>query len=326
MGASNDAAMTDNSKTHPATPTANSEGGEGAGGQGAEVDHWTEVLSRAKGGERIFWLNHPRVARLHFEKGLIDGLPWQNWVVGQLGRPAGVALELGCGDGASLAGFLRAGVASEGEGIDLPGRQFVSAPDIPNIRFLTADLNQIELEANRYDLIYALQAFHHFEALEHIMAQVNRALTPEGFFILDEFVGPDRFQWTTLQLSVTAAMLGLMPKSLRMYANGVEKREEGRSTPEEVIRVCPSEAIRSSDIVPLFRRNFDVVCEKQLGGTIQHMLYSGIIQNFPDDDSEVDHIIDSVDTLESLLISLGVLPSDFVLLVGRKRASGGSDG
>ena len=90
--------------------------------------------------------------------------------------------------------------------------------------------------------------------------------------------------------------------------------------------MCPSEAIRSSDIVPLFRRNFDVVYEKQLGGTIQHMLYSGIIQNFPDDDSEVDHIIDSVDTLESLLISLGVLPSDFVLLVGRKRASGGSDG
>ena len=37
------------------------------------------------------------------------------------------ALELGCGDGASLAGLLRAGMACEGEGIDLPGRQSLLA-------------------------------------------------------------------------------------------------------------------------------------------------------------------------------------------------------
>jgi len=62
-----------------------------------------------------------------------------------------------------------------------------------------------------------------------------------------------------------------------------------------------------------------VLHHKKLGGTIQHLLYSGIVQNFPDDDPETDRIVDSIDGLESVFIGHGILPSDFVLLAGRKR-------
>jgi hypothetical protein len=58
----------------------------------------------------------------------------------------------------------------------------------------------------------------------------------------------------------------------------------------------------------------------QLGGTIQHLLYSGIVHNFPDNDEATDLMIDSVDAVESSLIGYGILPSDFMLLVGQKRA------
>ena len=153
------------------------------------------------------------------------------------------------------------------------------------------------------------------------MEQANRGLTDRGFIVLDEFVGPRRFQWTDLQLAITAELLALIPRSLRHYANGVEKRAEGRSTPEEVIRVCPSEAIRSDEILPLFRQHFDVVYEGQVGGTIQHILYSGIIQNFPDFVPEIDQLIDSIDSLEHRMITCGMLPSDFMLLIGRKKRS-----
>ncbi|MCZ2078186.1 MAG: hypothetical protein LC130_24710, partial [Bryobacterales bacterium] len=55
-----------------------------------------------------------------------------------------------------------------------------------------------------------------------------------------------------------------------------------------------------------------------LGGTIQHLLYSGIVQNFADGDPETDHLIDCIDGIERVLIDHGIIPSDFVLLVGRR--------
>ena len=284
----------------------------------AEVEHWNAIARRLNAGERLFWLSHPRVAELRMRKEKIDGLAWRDWVVRQWGAPARVALELGCGQGLTIEALVKNGIADSGEGVDLDDSRFKAASS-PALHLRAADVNRIELQPERYDLIYSLGSFHHFEALEHIMEQVHSALTPEGFFVLDEYVGPSRFQWTDLQLSITAELLALVPKPLRWYANGIEKQAEGRSTPEQVIEVCPSEAIRSDEIVPLFHQYFDIVEHRSLGGTIQHLLYSGIIQNFPDHVPEIDRMIDSIDAIETRMIDAGILPSDFVLLVGKKR-------
>ena len=287
-----------------------------------EVEHWNDVERRTSHGQRLFWLNHPRVADHYYRKALVDGLQWREWLVRQWGGAGDIAVELGCGSSAALMDLVNAGVVRKGIGYDLDDSRFGRAPTAGgSTTFVAADINRIALDENRYDLIYALQSFHHFEALEHIMGEASAALTDRGFFVLDEFVGPRRFQWTDKQLAITADLLGLIPKRLRTYANGTEKRAEGRSTPEEVIRVCPSEAIRSDEIVRIFYEHFDVVAHHNLGGTIQHLLYSGIIQNFPDDSEEIDHLIDCVNAIETMMIDNGLLQSDFALLIGKKRAA-----
>lgn len=274
----------------------------------------------------MFWLNHPRVAKPYHEKAMVDGLRWQEWIHKALGRPAEAALELGCGRGDGLVSVWRAGVTRRLVGVDLDEARFAGArarlKDAgDNVHFRAEDINRIHLAPSTYDLIYALQSFHHFESLEYLFAEIHRALKPGGFCVLDEYVGPARFQWTDLQLGLTKLALGLLPRPLRMYRNGIEKREEGRSSVEQVTAVCPSEAIRSDELVSLFHQTFEVVHHKKLGGTIQHLLYSGIVQNFPDDDPETDHLIDCIDGIECLLIERGLLPSDFALLIGRKRPS-----
>lgn len=283
-----------------------------------EVEHWKAVVERAESGLRQFWLNHPRVHHHYRRKALVEGLAWQPWVTRRFDGPPINALELGCGDGLGLERLVKQGLMQNGYGLDLEESRYRASDD--RVHFIAADVNSIELEENRYDLIFAHQSFHHFEALEHIMKTVNRALTPRGVFVLDEFVGPARFQWTSNQIAWTAHLLALMPRNLRIYTNGIEKREEGRSSVEEVIRVCPSEAIRSNEIPAQFALHFDPIAQLQLGGTIQHLLYSGIVHNFPDNDEATDLMIDSVDAVESSLIGYGILPSDFMLLVGQKRA------
>jgi SAM-dependent methyltransferase len=281
----------------------------------SETDHWNASDARSDAGLREFWLAHPRVNYHYKKKALVEGLPWYEWVVKRFQGPAAKGLELGCGRALALRALVDRGVMSQGFGLDLHPRFQVSHP---NVHFMEADVNTIQLEENTYDLIFALQSFHHFEALERIMTQVHRALTPRGVFVLDEYVGPARFQWTVPQVAWASHLLALMPRELRMYSNGMEKREQGRSTVQEVTRVCASEAMRSNEIPGIFAAHFKTVAQCNLGGTIQHLLYSGIIRNFPDDDPTIDHLIDSIDAIETSLIGYRVLPSDFLLLIGEK--------
>src|ERR1700722_5484934 len=93
----------------------------------AEVAHWNQIEAQARTGDRMFWLNHPRGANPDHEKALVDGLRWQEWISKALGRPAEVALELGCGQGDGLVSVWRAGIARRLVGVDLDEARFAVA-------------------------------------------------------------------------------------------------------------------------------------------------------------------------------------------------------
>jgi hypothetical protein len=59
---------------------------------------------------------------------------------------------------------------------------------------------------------------------------------------------------------------------------------------------------------------------RDLGDTLQHLLYNGIIHNFAVDDEEACRYLKAVAAIEDALIDARALPSDFKLLVGRRRA------
>ncbi len=97
---------------------------------------------------------------------------------------------------------------------------------------------------------------------------------------------------------------------------GAVKPYEGRPSVEDVVAASPFESIRSAEIGPLFDKNFRILYRLDLGGTIQHLLYNGIVHNFRpgDPESRGDHPGDP--RAEDALIDFGMLPSDFQLLVG----------
>ena len=104
---------------------------------------------------------------------------------------------------------------------------------------------------------------HHVSNLEHCIEQVRRTLKPSGFLFLDEYVGPSRDEWTVEHLEAANAVYRQVPAELR--------------TAEEVLLPIemddPSEAVRSSEIVPLVRESFDVLHQRDYGGNILALLY-----------------------------------------------------
>lgn len=56
-----------------------------------------------------------------------------------------------------------------------------------------ADLNFLELEPSSVDLVVSSGTIHHVTNLEYFGHQINRALTPDGWFFLQDYVGEPRF-------------------------------------------------------------------------------------------------------------------------------------
>ena len=289
-----------------------------------ENQKWGQHLSVEASGEWHAWLDHPMILAHYQERGRIDGRAWEAWLVQHWAGPAERSLDLGCGSAGKSLSLWEAGATRQVDGLDISegrvaaGQQRRLQMGVPG-KFWIEDANTVTLPAGAYDLIFSSHSFHHFLRLEHILAQVARALTARGIFVLEEFVGPTQFQWTDRQLQQTNGLLQSLPSGLRTFRNDQVKIEEGRPTPEQVVAVSPFEAIRSADIWPLFQQYFDVVAVRHLGGTIQHLLYNGIVHNFsPGDEAAAQHIR-AIYGVEDRLIDTGQLPSDFRLLIGRKK-------
>lgn len=293
-----------------------------------ESRHWGDHLSVEASGEWNSWLDHPRILERYRSRSLIEGKSWEEWVRAQMGEPAARSLDLGCGAGMKSLQVFRAGASARIEGIDISeerireGERRRQEADAPG-GFRMEDVNSAEFEPESYDLIFSSHSFHHFLRLEHIMEQTRSALTPRGLFVLEEYVGPTQFQWTDEQMEVVRALLRFIPERLKTHRWGAIKEMEGRPTRDEVETVSPFESIRSEEIFPLFKQYFDPLVIRKLGGTIQHLLYNGIIHNFVDEESI--HLVEAICDIEDALIDADILPSDFMLLVGRRKSEAAAE-
>jgi SAM-dependent methyltransferase len=270
------------------------------------------------------WLDHPLIAAHYGERALIDGRTWDAWVAERLGEAPARTLELGCGSGARSFQLLERRHSQWIDGID-PSETLIAEAERSRRRagapgeFRVADLNACRLQAAAYDVVLASHSLHQVTALERLFDQVYEALTPRGVFVVEGFVGPSRLQWTDAQIALAKTALSWLPERLRFYRSGVLKTWEARPDRDAVTALSLFDAIRSAEIRGLLERRFEPVAVRPLGGTLQNLIYSGIVHNFGESDAEASRGVQMIAGLEDTLIDTGLVPSDFMLIVGRRR-------
>jgi 2-polyprenyl-3-methyl-5-hydroxy-6-metoxy-1,4-benzoquinol methylase len=234
------------------------------------------------------------------------------------------ALSLGCGTGGNEINWARLGVFREIVGIDISPERIAAANAEAarlgldgSLRFRVADAHEL-IEANEtYDVVLGLHSLHHFDRLDSTMARVARLVDPEGFLVVDEFVGPTRFQWTDAQLAAADRLLDRLPEERRRMADGRIKRRAIRPSRLAMRLDDPSEAVDADRLLPAIKANFDVVDDRPYGGTVLHVALSGIAQNFLEDDDETRALIASCFAAEDE--ALPRLGHDFAFMVCRPR-------
>jgi 2-polyprenyl-3-methyl-5-hydroxy-6-metoxy-1,4-benzoquinol methylase len=275
--------------------------------------------------QRRYWQSHPVTLR-HINR-LITGSETESWLAFTkrqfLREQADRGLSLGCGHGWTERDAIRLGLCQTMDALDLSeealevARTEARAEGLgDHIAYRQSDLNVVELEPHSYDIVIAAQVLHHVEALEHLLDQVARSLRRGGLFVVQEYVGPARFQWLEKTEVLMNRMLETLPAEYRVNQfNGLAKERLERPSPEEIAASDPSESIRSDEIVATLESRFEVLYRADFGGTLLQFLLADIAANFKEDDPKDVALIDLMSLFEEVLVAERVLPSDFAFFV-----------
>lgn len=240
--------------------------------------------------------------------------------------PLGRVLVLGCGAGRVERELHERGWAREIVAFDLSPKVLAvaraSAAGIAAIEYVQANMDELPLGQppfmpGSFDAVLGIASVHHCSRLHALFSAVSRLLVPGGWFFLDEYVGPDRFQYSPTHMAQVCALADLLPDRLLTTRGGEVKRGFRAPTVDEVIAGDPSEAVCSSQILPLLGEQFEVVAQRPYGGSLLHLLLADVAQNFqpPEARPWLQALIDAEEELDRL----GALEQHFSCVVARQR-------
>lgn len=238
------------------------------------------------------------------------------------------ALSLGCGMGGRELRWAELSAFAHLDAFDISPSQVAVAAErarvggyADTVRFEVRDFTTLSDDV-RYDVILAEHSLHHLAPMPEVVAKIDQLLAPGGLFLVDEYIGPKRFQWTDRQLVEAQSLLEMLPERLRVMGRGTIKRRVIRPSLLWMLLTDPSEAIDSARIAPVLHDVFDVVEERPYGGAVLHLALTDIAQNFLDEDEEASELLHQCFAREDQLMASGAVASDFAALVCRKRDGG----
>lgn len=318
---------------------------EQAGGSGDQAEHpanatqpetsASQLVSQFWGAPRKpgikWWLAHPIVKR---EANLrISGDPDVGWLdfvrKTYLPEPASKTLSLACGFGGFERHLVQNNFVHDIKGLDISEGAIDSARKraaqqglSERIDYEVADLNSLSLAENSLNVIWISSAAHHIYNLENLFANCARGLTKGGLVILNDYIGPSRFQAPPKIVKIINDIFQMLPDRycVNLFDSKTPPVIKSWKPPSMAWfeKYDPSEAVRSSEIIPVMERYFKIELFRPYGGAILHFLLNGIAGNF-DDQPESEAILRLLVLLERQLEDCGQIQSDFAVVVARPK-------
>lgn len=278
--------------------------------------YWDRPAPVAK---RARWWSWPRIVAFQNER--ICGERLTGWGAGLTRvlarrfpyRTFRRAVSVGCGNGVKELALLQSGLVhhfdlfeiSEAR-IERGKARFAKAGFSDRATWHTSDGIEALERGPRYDLVTWDNALHHMADTTRAVAASVTALRSGGVFLMNEYVGANRFQWNARELAYAAAVRrGLPAHYLRDPADPAQSLaiEIERPDAARMIEVDPSEAADSESILKAIRTHLPDPTIWMLGGAIYHLALNDVLANIdPEQDAGV---LETLLLLETALIELG---------------------
>ncbi len=120
---------------------------------------------------------------------------------------------------------------------------------------LIQDINEVSLGTDVYDVILALASLHHFIELDHILADVNRALKPNGLFLTIDVPTRNGFRMWPETKHVVDGLWAVLPAKFKFDHTGFETPTYAETFVDADYSVNCMECINSEAILPALEKN-----------------------------------------------------------------------
>lgn len=232
-------------------------------------DFWSREIAAPT---HVSWANEPLIRQaIHARIGGAAPASAGDWFVRHLaGRTFERGLSIGCGVGNLEREAVRRGVCRTIDAFDaslgslLAARRAADEEGFSDrLRYFASDFNRPALPRGTYDIVFANQSLHHVGKLEKLFRALLQAMKPGAVLYLDEYVGPSRTDWNDAVIAPHRAVFAALPAAART----------SDFLPLPIQADDPSEAVRSSDILPQLALGFDFEEVRYYGGNLLAVLY-----------------------------------------------------
>ena len=229
-------------------------------------DYWD---NRAVADRPISWMGHPHVSKIfnkriydsnaeHWGNGLFDVLN-DKFLVKRKRKDFRKAISVACGNGRKEMRLVKQGLVKHITLYELAksrieeGRALAKKLGIEDrVEFIYGDAFEMEKEKGKYDLVIWLNAIHHMMDTRFAVEWSSDMLREGGYFIMDDYVGPNRFQWPRVVMETCNKARSKFPESV------FKRTEKFKQKKHQVLRIVdqnlvsgvdPSEAADSARIL-----------------------------------------------------------------------------
>jgi 2-polyprenyl-3-methyl-5-hydroxy-6-metoxy-1,4-benzoquinol methylase len=291
-------------------------------------DYWGEFHSNKK--PKLSWLESETVIKYINKRitGDEDG-NWCELIRKNDNSKYKRALIVGCGTGGLERDLYKLGFFESCIGVDISEKSIELAIKYAESEGLDKlEYRKFNLERDDYadigsvDLVVVAMAAHHIENLDYFYKNIYKILdNNNGLLVLNEYIGPNRFWHNDKVLNIINKLLASLSDKFKInyLVDGGGLRTEYIRTPiEHFLEHDPSEAICSEDILSKLNKKFNISEYKPYGGQINHMLLTGIVQNF-DLDEHGKEILKVLMTFEEILEECNAINPDFALVLAKPK-------
>jgi O-antigen biosynthesis protein len=273
------------------------------------------------------WTANPIIGEVVYRRmsGGQTSKHWLGWVVEDYfsGKKFKNLLSLGCGTGDHEVIVAKSGIVEQIDAFDFSAASLKAANENAakagvRINFYQDDLNTFKIpEGKKYDLALCSGSLHHTKELDRFLSNVRSALTPNGYFIVNEYVGDCFNIYSKRKVEIINRLYECFPAALR--SSTLDRFRN--PTIEEVMAADPSESVRSKLILPFLEQYFNIEVQHAFGGQLLHPLYHLLDHNqLTQSDPRTETILRLLLEFEAILMeTAGGLESDFCLSICRPK-------
>lgn len=264
------------------------------GGEGAVGECWSRRYAESQSLVTRWWQCEHIIRRINRKvcgeplAGCSDGMHQLALRTFAASVPLGRAVSIGCGTAYKEIAAMRCGLIGSFVGYELSqvaierAREAAAQAGLADrMEFRCADGLQEVLDG-QFDAVYWNNSLHHMPDAAAAVAWSWRALRPGGAFLMDDFVGPTRMQWSDRLMGINIRMRRALPPQYLQDPQHPGARIPDmpvRLTPEQMIAIDPSECADSGAILPAISAWFPNADVRLTGGGIYHLGLNDVLHN-----------------------------------------------